>query len=367
MKPMSAMYYIRANRSRSLVMILLMFLSVTVFFIGNFIHSDERSFDKSSEYHEKMIRISQMSIDEDGKDFDTFVGNLKEVFSNIKFIPRGRYVGNLTRKSLMGLELATEPFVFNNASDMKEAFDVLGIEMDFTNIKDRSMVLSKNLADNLGLKLGDKVNSETVKGSKLQTEFTLDGIIDDGAYQVFYICDNGNPYEYYVYDVKDTISTRDFHKVVSASKYKLKVYVSEFESDSVKRNFEPINFLFYTIAFLVAVVLAIVANTVITGFFMKRKYEFGVLRAIGISKNRIKLKVAAEFVIIDLIGMAVGFIVGFVIVYLLNSFCFIPAGKYMIYYSNVGLVGFLLCNMLIMIPMIILKGNQMAKADVTEF
>lgn len=365
MKPLSAWYYIKENKMKSFIVIMLMFLSVCVFSIGNYIHSDEYSFKKSYKYSEKLINISYMSIDEDGKDFESYTKSMSDVL-NVKFIPKGYYAGNLSRTSTMGLELTTPPFVFQNADDMKTVFEYLGIEIDFSNIKNKSMVISKNLADNLNLKLGDTVGKDT-KNSTLKTDFTIDGIIDDGAYQVFYICEREAPFEFYMYDDVDTISTKDFYKLAIACKMDRKVYVEQPLEDLVKANFSFVNLIFYTVSFIVAIVITIVANTVITGFFIKRKYEFGIFRALGISRKKIKIKIAKELILMDAIGCAIGFAVTFVATYLLNSFIFIPDGKYMVYWSFMGIVGFAVCNMLILIPMIIAKGNQMARADVTEY
>ena len=365
MKPLSAFYYLKENKLRSIVIIILMLLSVCAFFLGNYIYSDEYSFNKSCDYSEKLIKISYMSIDEDGKDFESYKNSMSEVL-HVKYIPIGYYAGNLTRTSTMGLELSTPAYVFQDADGMQAAFDRLGIDIDCSNFKNRSMVISKNLADNLGLKLGDVVGKDT-KNSTFKTDFTIDGIVDDGAYQVFYICAREGTYEYYMYDDTDHIAPRDFYKVALATKMGRKVYVETSLRDNVKSNFSFFYIIFYTVSSVIAIVIAIVANTVITGFFIKRRYEFGIYRAIGISKAGIRGKIFKELLVMDAIGIVIGFALVWIATYLFNSLYLIPNGKYLVYGSNIGIISFVMCNLLILIPLIITKGSQMSKADVTEY
>ena len=53
--------------------------------------------------------------------------------------------------------------------------------------------------------------------------------------------------------------------------------------------------------------------------------------------------------------------------FMINELVYIPSGKYLPYFSEIGIIGFVLSNMLMAVPTIILKGHSMSKADVTEF
>ena len=53
--------------------------------------------------------------------------------------------------------------------------------------------------------------------------------------------------------------------------------------------------------------------------------------------------------------------------YLINSLLYEGKGLHLKYFSWIGLLGFLLCELLILIPVILSKGRRMGKADVTEF
>ena len=118
---------------------------------------------------------------------------------------------------------------------------------------------------------------------------------------------------------------------------------------------------------LIAVVLAVTVNSVITGQYMKRTYEFGVYRALGRSKGEIRRKVATEIIGMNIFACLIGFVVSCLFTYLINELLYIPTGRYLLYFSDLGLKGFILCDLLVVIPLVISKGRMMGKADVTEF
>ncbi|MBE5933960.1 MAG: FtsX-like permease family protein, partial [Lachnospiraceae bacterium] len=106
---------------------------------------------------------------------------------------------------------------------------------------------------------------------------------------------------------------------------------------------------------------------VVTGQYMKRIYEFGVYRALGRSKREVKTKVAAEIIGMNVMACAIGIGISSIFTYLINELLYIPTGRYLLYFSDLGIKGFLLCDLLVVIPLVLSKGRMMCKADVTEF
>ncbi|MGN0395134.1 MAG: FtsX-like permease family protein, partial [Coprococcus sp.] len=125
--------------------------------------------------------------------------------------------------------------------------------------------------------------------------------------------------------------------------------------------------LFYVIDILIAVVLAVTINSVVTGQYLKRTYEFGVYRALGRSSKSVKRKVAAEILLMNVIACVIGFACMFLFTYIINELVYRPKGLFLLYSSMVGVVGFIVCDILIVLPLILSKGRLMSKADVTEF
>jgi len=100
---------------------------------------------------------------------------------------------------------------------------------------------------------------------------------------------------------------------------------------------------------------------------MKRTYEFGVYRAIGRSRREVFRKIASEILLQDLIGIVSGLALVLLGTFLLNELVFIPTGKYLPYFSDLGVMGAVLCNLLALLPLIFFKSRAMNRADVTEF
>ena len=87
----------------------------------------------------------------------------------------------------------------------------------------------------------------------------------------------------------------------------------------------------------------------------------------GISKAGIYKKCTAEILMMDVIAVVVGVILILLLSFLMNELLYIPTGKYLPYYSDIGLKGFLVSNLLVVVPTVLLKGRGMSRADITEF
>ena len=53
--------------------------------------------------------------------------------------------------------------------------------------------------------------------------------------------------------------------------------------------------------------------------------------------------------------------------FLLNELYYIPGGRFLPYFSWLGVLCFVISNLTVLLPMILSKGRRMGKADVTEF
>ena len=365
MNPLSALKYIRENKGKSLALGIMLFLSTAAFALGNLVSSDEYTWEGCFDLSDKCMYISARGSDEDGKDMDSFLEKIKSD-KDLKLKPVGSRVGGISWKTPMGFEMGSSSFVFASKEAFLTMAKHMGIKGDLSKVKDnKSLIISRRLADNLGIKLGDEVDS-SMDGVSIRVPMTVDAVLPEDFYSIFYILENDNPYDYYVYS--DTLEGDALRSRVVSYKGDLNVYANP-DSDRVEigRSMSGFRIVFIAITAIVGIVLAITANTVITGQFISRTYEFGVYRAIGIGKGRIRLKIMSEILLLDIISVAAGAGVIFLTEYLLNSVVMLPAGKYLVYFSGLGAAGFAGCNLLIIVPMILLKSRQMLKADVTAF
>lgn len=364
MKPFSALYYIKENKSKVFVCIFMIVLTAGLYIMGNFVASTEWSFRKEYEYSNKLVLVGALSTDEDFNDYLQFLQQVKDD-PNLKCVERSaKGFGNMTHNTTLGFDMGGSAYVFNSKEDMQAVFEHLGIDCDFSRIKDGSLVISKDFANNRGVKPGDVLDYSF--DSAFNGEYPVDAIIDDGSYTCFYLVeDDASLLRMYIYS--DTMEGDVLHDYVRALAGDKKVHISGSFQDYVKSQFEMFYAIFYVVVIIISVIMAVTVNSVVTGFYMKRTYEFGIYRALGMSKKDVIKKCASEILVMDLIGFVIGMVVALLATYLINELAFNPNGIYLLYYSKVAFVGYLLCNILIVIPLIISKSRSCCKADVTEF
>lgn len=363
-KPFSALYYIKNNKCRAGICMFMMFLASMTFIAGNYIRSVFYPFDKEFEYSDKIVEVDLQSTDEDYRDYNTF---LKKVKSDKKLdcVERTSYgFGGMRHGTVFNLDMGGWTYVFNSREDMEKVFKHLGIEGDFSKCKNNSLVISSDFAKNKGIKHGDKIDQTF--DENLSGEYTVDAIINDGSFCSFYIYeDNESLGRAYVFS--EQMEGKELYDYVNNLADGLKVKVNESERDYSMPQFSIFYVIFYLLDVLIAVVLAITVNSVVTGQYLKRTYEFGVYRALGMSRGEIKRKVAAEVFQINIIACAAGFIAIWLFTYMINELFYKQEGLQILFYSETGMIGFIICDALIIVPLILSKGRMMSKADVTEF
>lgn len=363
-KPFSAFYYMKENRGRTGLCVFMMFMASFMFLAGNYIYSTTNTFEREFEYSDKLVIVSLQSTDEEFKDFADFTKTVEEDDKLKQLMSSARGFSGLQHGTVLGFEMGGWSYVFNSARDMQEVFEHLGIEGDFFKCKNKSMVVSRDFAKDRGIKLGDKLDHSF--DPKLDEEYSVDAIIDDGSFCTFYIYeDNDNLGRSYIYS--DTMEGEELYNYVKRLAGDRKVQVAEPERNFILPQLSIFHVLFYAIDILIAIVLAVTINSVVTGQYLKRTYEFGIYRALGRSKGEVKAKVAAEVLLMNFIASVVGFAVIFLFTYLINELVYRQKGLSLLYSSQIGLIGFLICDILIVIPLILSKGSLMSKADVTEF
>lgn len=363
-KPFSAFYYIKENKGKAILCIFMMFLTTPMFLAGNYIASETYTYEKDFEYSEKIVEVSLQSTDEEYKDYEAFKQKVQED-EKLEYVESTAYgFSSMSHGTVMNLEMGNWLYVFNSKSDMEKVFNHLGIKGDFSDCKHKSMIISRDFANNKGIRLGDKIDKSF--DSDLDGEYTVDAIIDDGSFCTFYIYeDNDNMGRLYIYS--DSMEGEELYNYVISLAGDKNVHIQESVKSSVEPQFYVFYVLFYTVDILIAIVLAVTVNSVITGQYLKRTFEFGVYRALGISKKEIRRKVASEIIAMNILACIVGFLSIVSFTYIINELIYSKKGLYLLYFSWIGLIGFIICDALIIIPLILLKSVLMSKADVTEF
>ena len=363
-KPFSAFYYIRENKGRSILCMFMMFLSAFIFLAGNFIQSVVHAFDKCSEYSDKLVVASIQSTDEEYRDWEEFQSRVRKDDKLEYVVSSAQGFACMSFKTVLLDNNSAFSWVFNSVSDMEKVFDHLGITGDFSNCGHKSIVISSAFAKNKGIKIGDKVDHGF--DSNLNGEYTVDALIEDGSYVTFYVYEDDEGLGRLIL-FSDSMEGEKLYDYVRNLAGDLKVQIEESARTVIMPQFDIFDVIYFGLDILIAIVLAVTIHSVVTGQYLKRTYEYGVYRAIGMDKKKIKRKVAAEILVQNIIACIAGIIVVLLLTYLLNELYYEPRGMHLLYYSNAGLTGFLLCDAIIVLPLTISKGIQMSKADVTEF
>lgn len=362
--PFSAGYYLKENKIRACICILMMFFAALMFLAGNYIHSVVASFEEEFRISDKLVRASLQATDEDFQDWAVF----REAVMNdpeLEAVDVTAYgLSGLNHKTVLGLEVGGTSYAFSTKEDMEKVFNHLGIQGDLSGCKKDSIVLDEKFAKNLGLKLGDTLDHTYDAG--FDQTYTVDAIVKGGGYCVYYLLDSTeNLGRLYIYS--DHLSDQGLREHVLQLADGLQVKIVDHARDSIVPQFRMFYVLFILMDGLIAIVLAVTINSVVTGQYLKRTYEFGIYRAIGISKGAIWRKVAKEILLTNLIGNGAGLVVILLGSFLLNELVYCEKGMELVYGSSLGIAGFVLCDVLIVLPLIISKGIQMGKADVTQF
>ena len=363
MKPYSALYYVKENKGRSLLIAAMFFLTTLLLLGGNYIRSNYYYWEGIIDFTERVVEVEASVNDEEFRDYFATVDKLRNDPDLTVLLHSGYGEPSMNWTCTMGFTMGGYATRFNTAEDMKETFRIVGYHGDFSNLRNGSLAISKAMADNKGLKLGDIVD----ENMGLSGTYTLDALIDEDTYAVFYVEEYPEDKLMRAHVLSETLSCSELMDRVMAACKGTQCKIQKSWRDEINSQFEPINLIFYLALLLLSLVLAVSVNSVISGHYNKRMYEFGVYRAIGRTKRDVRRKVAAEIAITDVVSIVVG--IGFVelLTFMLNELYYKPSGRYLPYWSEIGVIGLIVSNICVLLPTILLRGRAMCKADVTEF
>ena len=364
MNPLSPIYYIRNNKGRAALIIFMLFFTTLMFMAGNFVASCDWYWEHAKEDSDRIALIEWIPGDEDMKDYKALLEELSGD-PKLHIMERtGFGFGGLSWYCTIGVEMGSVSYVFNSKEDMEAAFRVLGLTADLSQVKNGSIVISRAMANNKGIRLGDVIDATVDR--TLNASYPVDALIEEDTFVTFYLIeDDRNLVRAYVYadDRKGDALYGYLEEKIGDRKVKLDARAKAF----IDKSLMPFYVIMIAGTLLLSVILAVTVNSVVNGQYQKRVYEFGVYRALGLSRKTVFRKCAAELILMDGIAIVIGAAVHFLLTFLLNELLYIPEGKYLPYVTGLGGICFGISNLTVLIPMLIAKGHRMGKADVTEF
>ncbi len=360
MKPFSPLYFIKANKMKCALLIFMIFLGYAAYLGGLYVTNPEDNWSTAIEYENGYMVVGVNKTDK----YEDYLKKVEE--SGKAEIIRLGSTNGIPWKTVMKFKSGNCGFTFTTVDDFKKYCKHTGIDCDFTKLKSNTAVLSRMLAANRGIKVGDIINNDTDEGILLGNEFEVAALTEENGYFSYYITEEGQYSGIALLMTKNTVK-EDLAQTVFSLNKDNSVFVLMPVETQVAEQFELMYIIYIFIIIMLSVIMAVTVNAAFVGTYQRRTYEFAVYRAIGISKKRMIGKLLGELLIMDAIALIGGGAVFFLLLFLFNNLVLAPAGMYLCYYSSLSLIGLVICNITIMIPLIITRSRQMLKADICEF
>lgn len=365
MKPFSSLYFVKENKARCAVLIGMIFLSFAVYLAGLYVMNVVTSFEEfGTELYESSAFLGVKSRDEASlKGYEDAAEDIRNE-ENVQLLELG-WGSYLNVESIMSFTVGYQPLVFLSKEDAMLFFEVNGIECDSSKLGRRSVIMSEQMANNLGLKLGDVLSPEEYDG--ISEEFTLDAVTDQKTYASYFLEEGGEAGNYLALNTGKSKQEFDAYLALLETRYPVSIHDYEADMRDVERTFSFLPKIYIAVLILLAIIMAVTVNAVFVGVYQGRTFEFAVYRAIGMGKRKITGKIIGELLWMEGIALVGGGSFFFLGVYLLNHLVLYPMGKYLDYFNDVAFLGLVICNMIILVPLIITRCRQMHRADICEF
>lgn len=367
MKPFSPIYYIKENRRKCILLIFMLFLSYAVYLGGLYVTNIRDNWNLMLDNRKQCVLVYSQNADTEGEELKAFAKQVEKEGRAEVIWQEGRY-NSLMWETIMGFSGGGITYTFSSVEDFKKYCEFLGIDCAFDKLKDGSFVLSDRFAKNRGLKLGDKVDPDYDRN--IYGEYTLDALTEEDGYCQYYI-DEGkfNSGLILIGREKDGEILRgqallDYAKQLQQQ---FDVVIGEDVEERIDKQLKSIHMIYVFLVFLIAVIMAVTINAAFIGMYQRREYEFAVYRAIGISKKAMAGKMAGELLVMDIIALASGAGVSMLFLYLYNYFVLYPVGKYLRYFHPIALLGLLVCNITVVVPLVVTRCRSLLRADICDY
>lgn len=361
MKPFSPLYFIRENKAKCILLIFMLFLGYGAYLGGLYVTNVVDNFNVIIENYDKFANITVRS----GRDKASELKKKLSEYENVQLIELGSY-SNLGWDTIMGFQSWAESLTFISVEDFKLYCDYIGIECDTDALTEGSMIMSELFAKNRGLKLGDKIDENY--DENINHEFVLKALTKEEGYTCYFITNESDrSYTNFLLLGKNGADGKEMYRIANELEKDYELYISDNSREELEEEFRTFNMIYVFIMILLGVILAVTINAAFVGMYQRRNFEFAVYRAIGVSRRRIIGKIVGELLCMDIIALAAGGAVFFFGLYLFNNLVLYPNGLYLRYFHPLSLIGLLICNITVLIPLLITRCRQMLKADICEY
>ena len=379
MSPFAPLSYIRNNRARSVILAFMLGFTAVCFLAGMYIEHQqavfELSYDKPSDYILVYSNSNSMEIMNELRDF----GEVCEDYAPDK-ADTVIGVNNLyfSYKTIMGYDNSTGSILFSEEEDFEEFNRVMTDVPDEVVLHDGEIMLSQTLADNWGVREGDVLKySDDWDRAYFADPVTVKTIVDVPGMVLYGVSGEVDKDTLmFLRSEPDTVPGYDRQTVnndledagtkISADYPHLEIQTNYSWLDEIKEQLSMFKYILIAITFIIGLVLAVTVNAAFSAAYEKRKYEFSIYKAIGFSKSQIFGKVAGEVLLLDLMGLIIGGLICLLVILIVN-YVLGPQGIYFFKVSVSGILATVGCNLMVVVPTILLNMKRVRKYDVTVY
>lgn len=379
MRPFAPFFYIKSNRARSVVLALMLGFTAVCFLAGMYIEHQEAvyalSYDKPSDYILIYSGSSSMEIREELVDFSE---NCEDYAPDKADTIMGVGYMNISYKTIMGYDNSTGAFMFRREEDFEEYNRVMTDIPDDIVLNDGEIILSQTLANNWGVKEGDVLeSSDDWDKAWFYTPVTVKAVVDIPGIALYGVSEEysgdtvmflrSEPDTTEGYD-NETINgiLEDTAAKIRADYPHLIVQTNYSWMSEIRSQLFMFTYILIAISVIIGLVLAVTVNAAFSAAYEKRKYEFSIYKAIGFSKGQVFGKVAGEVLLLDLMGLTAGGLTCLAVILIVN-YILGPQGIYFFKVSVNGILATIGCNLMVVIPVILLNMKRVRGYDVTVY
>lgn len=363
MNPFRADYFVLRNMRRMFAVFLMIAMTGLLYVGGSYLSNIEVEAAKVTEQYRDYAFVYDAGEDTDKSQMEALLAEV-EAEETLRIYPVG--ANHFLFPSTLGFQSGNYAFSYT-PEDFLWVNRRMGLVADETEITNNTLFVTEREAKYLGLKDGELFTENKEEATfyygkrpyrvKLVPEdkFFMCLIADDSAFNSFYHI-----------TWSDKGSREEFQeKIAELERRYDKIEIKRFEErmEEVKRSFSINSVIFVSIIIVVTCVFFITVNAVFVGIYEKRKSEFMIYESIGIPRRRIYGKIVGELVLVTGIGMFLGIALSFLVITLLNLFIYQKSGLQLYYYHPWSLRAWLVCNMMILVPSMLIRLRSVAKAS----
>lgn len=353
MNPLSTFKYIQSNVSKTLPILLSMIVSVLLIYFFSLVakSSIEMTELTVTNIFTKYTTVSSNNEEAIPKAFlekitnDSNVGHIIPLIAGHGYFQYDNIFGGMTIEVMNFYE-----------KDMPQVINTLNIKLvegTLPRSNKSEIIIPKKYALQNKLKIGDYIGSDVSSNYGIKGKFKVSGIVE-GPAMVSLISENKNVIprdtimkHSIVFSVKD-IKDKNLINYLSENTPK-NVLIMDYYS--VSKQMEDIlnsmNALSYILNIIIIIVLCISLGNLNYINFLNRKYEFGVLSAIGYKKSALYFKLWRENAAVCILGYIGGILLTTLVAYILNLILLYPEGKFIPMWNISG------AGMALLIPIIV--------------